>query len=273
MNKKKLRIVALTSAAALAAVIGIGTAVRLSAKENYDYRKKVLEKDSFEFHGELLQYVEPEPMEEHFHEKYGLPLQITYKDGSGLYYRFEPDTQKLRFIENKALADKEYAGFYAEDIKPYSDSDELLSDAKERIGEWFDGNAEDFEWKCEYNSLGYTDCEMQQVVNGGFTVTLGCVSYDMDGNFQSMSLSFDAMLNGKERSDVISKAEAIDMANAYLEEKYGETEWEEISASCGTAGNKNYWSIEFVKNGGIIEGYFIDVDILTGEITREGRIK
>ena len=114
---------------------------------------------------------------------------------------------------------------------------------------------------------------MQQVVSGGFTVTLGCVSYDMDGNFQSMSLSFDAMLNGKERSDVISKAEAIDMANAYLEEKYGETEWEEISASCGTAGNKNYWSIEFVKNGGIIEGYFVDVDILTGEITRESRIK
>lgn len=273
MNKRKFKIAALTAAAVFAAVIGIGTAVRLSAKENYDYRKKVLEKDTFEFHGEQLQYVEPEPIEEHFHAKYDLPLKITYKDGKGLYYSFESDTQKLCFIENKALGDKEYTGLYAEDIKPYTDSDELLYDAKERLGEWFDGDVEDFDWKCMYDGLGYTDWEMYQVVNGGFMVKLGNVSYDMNGEFCSMSMNFDAMFNDIERISIISEEEAREKAMTYLEEKYGETGWEEISTHCSTVGNNNCWSIEFVKYGSIIEGYFVDVDVLTGEITRESRIK
>ena len=273
MNRNKFRIAISAAAAVFAVGIAIGAAVRLSAKEEYDYRKKVLEKDSFEFCGEQLYYVEPEPIEEHFHEKYGLPLQITYKDGNGLYYSFEPDTQKLRSISNKALYDKEYASLYAEDMKPYPDSDELLSDAKRRMDEWFDGDVEEFEWKCSYD-LGSTDWDMYQVVNGEFWVNLGGVSYDMDGDFRSMIFNFDAMLNDKERRSIISEEEAIERAGIYLEEKYGETEWEEISTHCGTGYDGSRWIIKFVKpNDYYREGYFIYVDILTGEIAREGMIK
>lgn len=273
MYKKNLKLVISAAAVVLAAGICVGAAVRLSAKEDYDYRKAVIAKDTFEFHGEELHYAEPDSIEARLCAKYSLPQNITYKDGNGLYYSFNPDTLKLCSIDNKALDDKEYASLYAEYMKPYPDSDGLLSDAKGRMKEWFDGEIEEFEWKCSYG-LGYTDWDMYQVVNGEFWVNLGCVSYDMDGDFRSMVFNFDAMLSAKERRSIISEEEAIERAGNYLKDKYGETEWEEISTCCGTGNGGSHWTIKFVKpNDYYREGYFIDVDILTGEIVREGMIK
>ncbi|MCM1307533.1 MAG: hypothetical protein NC223_02920 [Butyrivibrio sp.] len=259
MNKKALRIVLLAAAAVLVAGISVGAAMKLRASGDSAYKNKVLSKDTFELNGVTMYYVEPD---EETMRRY--PDSIIYKDDDELYYFFGAKTQELEVIDNKALDDKEYANLIADAIKPYPNTEELLEDAKERLGKWYDGDLEKFKWESRTDDMGDTSVEVQQVLNDEFSVYLAEAIYDMDGDFSYAVFNFGSEVNLNKKNNFLSKEEAIERAKAFLEEEYDKTDWEEITVR-DVGGEQLYWEVKLKKTEIITIGYYVGVDLLTGE--------
>lgn len=261
MSKKTLKIVILTAAVVLVAGITVGAVIKLSASGDSAYKNKVLSKGNFELNGVTMYYVEPD---EETLQRY--PDNIIYRDDDNQYYYFDADTQELGAIDNKALDDKEYTNLIAGTITPYPNTEELFEDAKERLGKWYDGNIEKFEWESKTDDLGDTSFEVRQILNDEFSVFLAEASYDMDGDFSYAVFNFGAEVNLSKKNNFLSKEEAIEKAKAFLEEEYNETDWKEIDAYDGASGERLYWFVELKKNSAIVAGYAVGVDLLTGEV-------
>lgn len=267
MSKRTLKIVLSAMAVVMIAGISVLAVMRLRASDDSAYRKKVLAKDTFELNGVTLYYVEPD---EETIRRY--PDRIIYRDDHKLYYYFDAETQKLRSIHNKALDDKEYTNLIAETIKPYSDTEALLQDAKERLGKWYDGDLEKFEWECKKDDLGDTTVEVRQVLNDEFSVFLAEADYDMDGDFSYAIFNFDSLVDLRKKHSFLSKEEAIEKAKLFMEQEYDETDWAEIAAR-DIGGERLYWEITLRKNTIIVIGYAVGVDLLTGETWLVGTLR
>lgn len=268
MSKKTLKIVLSAAAVVLVAGISVLAVMKLSASDESAVRKKVLAKDTFELNSVTLYYVEPdEEMKRRYSDS------IVYRDDEEQYYYFDADTQELYMIENKASYDKEYTNLIAGTIKPYADTEALFQDAKERLGKWYDGDLGQFAWESRTDDLGQTRFQVRQVLNDEFSVFLASAVYDMDGDISYVTFNFDAMVNLNKRNQFISKEEAIEKAKLFLEEEYNETDWKEITASDMTDGNRLYWGIQLQKNGQIVAGYAVGVDLLTGETWLVGTLR
>lgn len=268
MNKKILKIALSSAAAALLVGIFAGVAMKLTASDDSAYKKAVLAKDTFELNGITLYYVEPdEEMKDRYSDI------IIYKDDNRQNYYFDADTQELYMIENRASYDKEHTNLTAGNIKSYPDTEALLKDAKERLGKWYDGDIEKFEWESDTDDLGQTKFKVSQLLNDEFSVHLASAVYDIDGEMSYLTLNFDAAVDLNKKSRFLSKEDAIEKAKAFLEKEYGENDWKEISADDMTGGNDLYWGIEFKKNTGIVAGYYVKVDLLTGEVSEEGTFR
>lgn len=261
MIKKTLKIVVSAAAVVLVAGISVGAVMRLRASDGSAYRNEVLSKETIELNGVTLYYVEPD---EETLRRY--PDSIIYRDDDKLYYYFDANTQELDVIDNKALDDKEYTNLMADSIKPYSDTEALFADAKERLGKWYDGDLEKFEWESKTDDLGDTSFEVCQALNDEFSVFLAEATYDMDGDFRYAVFSFGAEVNLNKKYNFLSKEEAIEKAKAFLEEEYNETDWKEITTYDGTSAERLYWGVELKKNTSIVAGYTVGVDLLTGEV-------
>ena len=268
MSKKTLKIVISAAAVVLAAGISVGAVMKLRASDDSAYRNKVLSKDTFELNGVTLYYVEPD---EESLRRY--PDSIIYRDDDKQYYYFDANTQELDLIDNKALEDKEYTNLIADSIKPYSDTEVLFEDAKERLGKWYDGDLEKFEWKSSTDNMGDTLFEVSQILNDEFSVFLAEAVYDMDGDFSYAVFNFGAEVNLNKKNKFLSKEEAIEKAKTFLEEEYNETDWKEITAYDGTSADQLYWGVEFKKNSSIVAGYTVGVDLLTGEVWVIGTLR
>ena len=268
MNKKTLKIILSALAVVMVAGISVGAVMKLRASDDSAYKKMVLAKDTFEINGVRLYYVEPD---EEMQKRY--PDSIIYRDDNNQNYYFDADTQELYMIENRASYDKEYTNLIAENIKPYEDTETLFKDAKERIGKWYDGDIEKFEWENKTDDLGQTRFKMLQALNDEFSVHLASAVYDMDGDISYITLNFEAMVNLNKKKDFLSKEEAIEKAKAFLEEEYGETDWEEITANDMTNKTQLYWGIDFKKDSEIVAGYYVKVDLLTGEVSMAGTFR
>lgn len=260
----------LISAIAVVMVAGItaGVVLKLRASDSSAYRNKVLSKDTFELNGVKMYYVEPDEETERRN-----PDRIIYKDDTELYYYFDAETQNIRSIDNKALDDKEYTNLTAGSINPYTDTEALFKDAKERLGKWYDGDIEKFKWDSGTDDLGNTTFEVRQVLNDEFSVFLGRAKYDTDGEFSHANFNFDAAVNLSKRNSFISKEQAIEKAKAFVEKEYGQTDWEEISARDVTGSDKIYWEITLKKTEIITIGYYVGVDLLTGEAWLDGTMR
>lgn len=268
MTKKTVRIIILASIFILAAGISAGTVMKLRASDDPAYRKMVLARNTFEINDVKLYYVEPdEEMQKRYSDS------IIYKDDSDLYYFFDTDTQRLRYIDNKALDNKNYSNLTAGSIKPYPDTETLFEDAKTRFEKWYDGDIEKFKWESSTDDLGNTIFEARQLLNDEFSVFIARAKYDMDGDFGSANLRFDAIADLSKRKGVISKNEAIKKAEAFLEKEYGETDWEEITVRDVTGKERLYWEVTFKKTDIITVGYYLGVDLFSGEVWLEGTLR
>lgn len=268
MNKKTLKILISAFTVVLLAGISAGIVLRLRASDSSAYRNKVLSKGTFELNGVKMYYVEPDE-----EAKRRNPDRIIYKDDTDLYYYFDTDTQNIRSIDNKALDSKEYANLTAGSIKPYPDTETLFKDAKERLGKWYDGDIEKFEWNTKTDDLGNTTFEVRQLIDDEFSVLLGRAKYDMDGDFSHANFHFDAAVNLSKKNSFISKEQAIEKAKAFIEKEYGETDWEEIAVRDVTSSDKVYWEITLKKTEIITIGYYVGVDLLSGKTWLEGPMR
>ena len=267
MSKKTLKIVVSAAAVVLVAGISVGLVMKLRASDGSAYRNKVLSKETIELNGVTLYYVEPD---EETLRRY--PDSIIYRDDDKQYYYFDANTQELDVIDNKALDDKEYTNLIVGTIKPYSDTEALSKDAKERFNKWYDGDLEKFEWKSSTDEVGNTSFEVCQALNDEFSVFLAEATYDMDGDFRYAVFSFGAEVNLNKKYNFLSKEEAIEKAKAFLEEEYGETDWEEITVR-DVGGEQLYWEVKLKKTDTITIGYYVGVDLLTGETWLSGMMR
>lgn len=267
MKKKTVIFTFLAIAAVLAAGISVGVVHKLTASDASVYRNKVLSKDTFEISDTTLYYVEPD---EEMKRRY--PDRIIYRDDNKQYYHFDADTQELEMIYNNALDDKEYSNLIAGSIEPYSDTEALSQKAKELISKWSDVNLEDFKWESRTDDLGDTSFGIIQVINDDFSVSLAEVTYDMDGDFRCAIFDFDSKADLTKKNNFISKDEAIEKAKSFAEKEYGKTDWDEISIK-GVGGKQLYWEILLKKTEIITTGYYVGVDLLTGETWLEDTMR
>lgn len=277
MNKKTLKI-AIASAAAVIAIAGVsvGVTMKLQARAGSDYKERIAANKDVEINGEKLYHVEfesPEDQEETYYRK------AVYKDNNGLCYTFDADTQELRWIENTAIPEKDYTGVIAEDLKPYSNTDTLIADAKKLISKWCDKDTE-AELEFEYTHKQWdTSIDIYQVINDEIRFGIGSVIYNEDGIFLYAVIKFDSMLDSRDIANMLSEEEAIEIVKAYLEATYGETGWEEIKTSVGDCGKfGSGWIVtclryERIGESRMVIGYLAVIDVLTGEINFVDQMK
>lgn len=273
MNKNVLKI-ALVSAAAAAVIAGIsiGVTKKLYAGAEVAYKERIASGKDFEINGEKLYYLNsdsPEYQEETYYSK------AVYKDEGGLYYTFNADTQELCKIENTAIFDSDYTGVAAEELKPYSDTQKLLANAKSLVDKWCDKDTKsELKFECTQSQWD-TTVGIYQVINDEISFELGGVVYDENGVFASAYFGFDSMLSSKDIANMLSKEEAVKTVTEYLEKTYNESDWSEIEARALNGGKLgNCWSVQVLKyrESGIPLGYLVAIDILTGEVKAVDKI-
>lgn len=267
MNKKILKI-ALASVAAIAVITGIsiGITKKLQAGAQSAYKERIASGKDVEINGEKLYHVNsdsPEYQEETYYRK------SVYKDEYGLSYTFNADTQELCKIENTVCFDKDYTGITAEELKPYSDTESLLADAKLLIEKWCDKDTRSKLAFESEQSQWDTLIKIYQIIDSETKFQIGNITYNEDGVFAYAHFSFDSMLDSKDIANMLSKEDAVKAVTDYLEKEYGESGWSEIEARAVNGGKLgNCWSVQVLKyrESGIALGYLVGIDILTGEI-------
>ncbi len=259
MNKKVLGVFVSVLAVMAVAGISYGVTMKLKASDNDVYKDRVTAKKSFKFKGEELSYVDPDDADPLYYEK------IAYKDGEGLLYYFDADTHKLNLIDG--MTDKaDYSDVSTDSVNPYADSEALLKNAKERVTKWIAGSENDkVEWRTETDETGTTRIRLYQSLNDEFSVILASVVYDMEGRFLFAHINYDSVLDGDDYKECISKEEAITKAKDFVLQKYGESDWGEITAYEKTGDGGIYWMIQCMRK--TYGGYAIRVDAVTGEAT------
>lgn len=266
MSKKALKI-ALVSVGVVIAIAGvsIGVTMKLQAGADSDYREKIATNKDVELNGEKLYHVdsdEPEYQKETDYRK------AVYRDGKGLCYTFDADKQELRWIESDSRFDNDYSGIMSEDVKPYYDTDALIADAEKLIDKWCDKDTKaELEFECTQAQQD-TLIEIYQLINNEIRFWIGSVTYNENGIFDSAYFKFDSMLDSRDIANMLSEEEAVGAVKAHLEENYGESGWEEIKTSVG--GSEvwgNCWFVTCTRHeNGIVIGYLVVIDVLTGEI-------
>lgn len=279
MGKKAIGVV-IISLVTVAAVAGIsvGVKLKLQASSDSDYKDRIAVNKDVEIDGKKLYYLDADAPE---YEKSTYYREAIYKDDNGVLYCFDADTQELCWIENTVLPDKDYTGIMAEDLKPYSDTEALLADARNFIDKWCDKDTKSkLDLEAERQQWN-TSVDIYQNINDEIRFWIGSVNYNEDGIFTSANFKFDSMLDSNDIADMLSENEAVEAAKLYLDEKYKEGGWEEIRTSAGVCGDfGNCWAITCLRyesvNGGehtMVFGYLVAVDILTGKIKFVDKMK
>lgn len=260
MNKKVKNVLLSVLAIVVAAGVTFGVATGMRASDDDAYKKKIISKKAFEIDGEKMSYVSPDDADPLYCDK------IAYKDGDGVFYYFDPDTQKLSNIDSNVLYKKDYSGLTAENVKPYADSAALLENAKERVTKWVAGSESgQAEWRTETDETGTTRIRLYQALNDELSVILASAVYDMDGEFLFANINYDSVLDSNNYKGRISKDEAIAKAKDFILQKYGESDWGEITAYEETGDGGICWMIQCMRK--TYGGYAIRVDAVTGEAT------
>ena len=271
MNKRAIRIIAASAGILLIAGITVGISLKSNANDNETYYKtKIASNENFRMNEKNLYYMEPNPDVFILNPEYFLGRDI-YRDDDEQYYYFDPDSHNIRTILNESPVREE----------GLTDKDSIIDDAKRRLSEWYEQDKyeitiDELEWICETDDFYKANTiYVNQVINNEISICVALFNYSNDGVFESVWIHVDSIISHDDISRVISEKDAITIAKDFVKNEYGKTEWNNIKAQTSVRDDGNYWIITFegTAGNGIVEGYAITVDMLTGEADLEGTLK
>ena len=271
MNKKILKII--VPLATILAITGISVSVSLNLKAQDDetyYRTKIASKENFKRNGNKLYYMEPDPGVSLLNPEYCAGRDI-YKDDNEQYYYFDPDNHNIRTILNESSVQ----------TVALSDEKDIIDDAKKRLSEWYDEDKygfsiDELEWTYEADDFYKAKTiYVYQSINDEVSICIALFNYSDDGIFESVWIHVDSIIRHEDINRIISKKDAIIIAEKYIENEYDKSGWKNIKSRTVVEDDGNYWEItlERTADGGFVEGYAVSVDMLTGEALLEGMLK